>query len=459
MNTNHEFHVYFPHIDQNEAYLRLRQALNAIGIEMTERFDSVGSPDALLTWFHGHGRVTGQVYSQLRQFDCPVIGIEQLQPGDKSDPVAIFDLQLNFNTPAMIIAHAVYSQILLHRSRKELNDIISQLNFHRMKLDDVVTLGMQLTQILSYRELFQLVVDHANSLLPTLSHAFFTIDSNTGDCLLSSFQHRSDNKQPQIPSAFKLEKKAILELQTSQKPLIVRSPCQSPRWVHRLLELFNRPHTLVITPVVSKHNLLGLLVSFHLSERYQDLDVDIERLEVLAAFSAVSIGNAFVYEQTETLSRIDDLTGVYNFFFIQTRLDQLIKDRCSFALIFFDLDGFKLINQRFGHKTGNRALRETADKITGMMASDSICGRFGGDEFVVIMQNTPVEKAKVWTEKVIQSIEKIVIGSTIRLSASAGIAEFPDDANDLNSIIHAADTAMYAAKDLGRGYVLSFRNL
>ncbi len=457
MRTKHDFHVYFPFHKQGEAYLDLRQALNASGIEVCENLDSIESPDALLTWFHGHGRVTKKVYSQLTHFDCPIIGIEQLESGDKSDPVAIFDLQLSFNTPVMVIAHAVYSQILLHRSKKDLNDITAQLNYHRIKLDDVVTLGVQLAQTLSYRELFQLLVDHASSLLPTFSHAFYTIDSNNGECQLRSIQSTLDINESSLPTSFQISRDVFAELKALQKPFVICN--RASQWTHQLLELFNQPHSLLITPIVSKDNLLGILVSIHHIEQQQDFEADIERLEVLAAFSAVSMGNAFVYEQTEALSKIDDLTGVYNFFFIQTRLDQLIKNRKSFSLIFLDLDGFKTINQRFGHKTGNKALQDTAKIIMKMVTSDSICGRFGGDEFVVIMQDVEAKNAKDWTEDVIHSIEKIVINSTVRLSASAGIAEYPVDANDLNSIIHAADTAMYAAKDLGRGFVLSFRNL
>lgn len=459
MNTKPEFLIYFPDLDQNEAHIRLRQALSAAGIAVVDTPDRAKSPDALVTWFHGHGRVTEIIHSLFRKYDCPIIGIEQPVSGKRLDPVVIFDLQLNCDTPFTVIAHAIHSQILMDRSRKKLKHIRTQLTHRRAKLDEVVTLGMRLTKTLSHYELFQLVVDHAASLLPAHVHAFFTMDTDGGNCRLRAVHYQPGCGEQKILPSFRIQPEIRQALRILQKPLPVHYPFKDPPWIHHLAMHFNWAHSLLITPILSKQHLLGFLMTAHSRKDQVYSDTDIERLEVLAAFSSVSIGNAFVYEQTETLSRIDELTSVYNFGYIQNYLDRLVKAHESFSLVFIDLDGFKDINLRYGHKTGNKALRNAAVKITDTLTPYSLCGRFGGDEFVIVMPGTAVEDAQDRTEEIIRSIELILINSTIRLSASAGIAEYPSDAHDLNSIIHAADTAMYAAKERGRGHVLLFRNL
>jgi diguanylate cyclase (GGDEF)-like protein len=459
MSTKTEYLIYFPELDQNDTHVRLRQALEAAGITVIDTPDPDSSPDALVTWFHGHGRVTETIHSLLRKYDCPMIGIEWPESGKKLDPVVIFDLQLNCDTPYTVLAHAIYSQILMDRSRQKLKNARARLNHRRAKLDEVVTLGMRLTGTLSHHDLFQLVVDHAASLLPAHAHAFFTIDTDGSNCRLRAVQYEPGCDEQKILPSFRVHPEIRQALNTLQKPLPAQYPFRDPPWIHHLAIHFIWAQSLLITPILSKQHLLGFLVTAHRQENQTYSDADMERLEVLAAFSSVSIGNAFVYERTETLSRIDELTGVYNFGFIQNYLDRLVKANESFSLVFIDLDGFKDINLRYGHKTGNKALRNAAVKITDTLTPYSLCGRFGGDEFVIVMPGTAAEDAQNRTETAIRSIEMILINSTIRLSASAGIAEYPSDAHDLNSIIHAADTAMYAAKELGRGHVLLFSNL
>lgn len=162
--------------------------------------------------------------------------------------------------------------------------------------------------------------------------------------------------------------------------------------------------------------------------------------------------------QLARLALFDPLTGLPNRLLVQDRIDRamsaLRRDSSrSCLLLFIDLDGFKSINDRLGHKAGDTALQHTAQRITGAVRESDTVGRWGGDEFIVFMENVEPSKVDELQEKIRQVVELPSSHDQERFSvgASIGAAFAPADGNSLEALVRAADSRMYCDKSSRRG--------
>lgn len=149
----------------------------------------------------------------------------------------------------------------------------------------------------------------------------------------------------------------------------------------------------------------------------------------------------------------DPLTGLTN----RNALEELLKDPHvlgeKFCVIMLDVDGFKEINDSYGHSVGDEVLKEFARRLTKSARKDTILVRFGGDEMLVIVPNSDREIGLKIAQRLQEVLKKPLHleNLTLNLSASMGFAEFPTDGNDLRSLIDVADRRLYKAKSLGKG--------
>ena len=186
-------------------------------------------------------------------------------------------------------------------------------------------------------------------------------------------------------------------------------------------------------------------------------------LEEVTQVMAVAVRNAQIFEKTKRLTFTDDLTALYNSRFMALYLDRELKRcrrmRSSLSLLFMDLDGFKSINDTHGHLAGSRTLVEVGEALERTVRDADVLIRYGGDEFVILFPETPLSGGLIIAERIRQ-----VIGSTrflealnieARVSASIGIAAYPESADDVRSLISSADQAMYRAKSLGKNRVVA----
>ena len=156
---------------------------------------------------------------------------------------------------------------------------------------------------------------------------------------------------------------------------------------------------------------------------------------------------------------VDALTGLASFRVLRDRLANEVA-RCHrsgerFAVLFLDLDNFKQVNDRFGHEAGNAVLKETARQCGAHIRLTDLAGRYGGDEFVVVLVGTGQEGARVVGEKVrsaVQETGKQMGYPEGLVTASIGVAEYRPDKKD-EDVLVAADRALYRAKAAGRNQV------
>lgn len=159
-------------------------------------------------------------------------------------------------------------------------------------------------------------------------------------------------------------------------------------------------------------------------------------------------------------SRLDDLTGLPKRAILLDRLQTAIADshrhRTLSALLFIDLDLFKLVNDTHGHTAGDTVLRAVAQRITNAVRASDTAARLGGDEFAVLLGNlTRLEDAVSIGQSILRAItEPVPFGDKpLRVSASIGVAHFRGNAESAEQLLARADAAMYASKAAGKGLV------
>jgi diguanylate cyclase (GGDEF)-like protein len=162
-------------------------------------------------------------------------------------------------------------------------------------------------------------------------------------------------------------------------------------------------------------------------------------------------------EQILKLAQHDTLTALPNRTLFYDRLNQAmtrtIRDKGSFAILYIDLDDFKIVNDTLGHDTGDALLREAAKRITACVRKSDTVARMGGDEFTVIISNvrTPASVERV-AKKIVANLASQfdLNGKICSVSASIGIAFYPDNGETAAQLVKVADDAMYAAKNSGK---------
>ena len=147
--------------------------------------------------------------------------------------------------------------------------------------------------------------------------------------------------------------------------------------------------------------------------------------------------------------------------YLERELKRCRRARSVLTLLFMDLDGFKSVNDTHGHLAGSKTLVEVGRVLESTVRDADVLIRYGGDEFVILFPETPLSGGLVIAERIRQVVERTVFlksqGLAARVSASIGIASYPESADDARGLIASADRAMYEAKALGKNRVVASR--
>ncbi|NLD19414.1 MAG: EAL domain-containing protein [Clostridiales bacterium] len=152
------------------------------------------------------------------------------------------------------------------------------------------------------------------------------------------------------------------------------------------------------------------------------------------------------------LAQTDPLTGVLNRTTFSQRMNQLIREQNSarHVLLMMDIDGFKFLNDALGHATGDQALIDIANSLRCVLRSGDLMGRLGGDEFLICLADVPYDGAIENKARQICSLVRKVFNLEVQISASVGVAIYPEDGKDFETLYRNADTALYRVKSSGK---------
>ncbi len=218
-------------------------------------------------------------------------------------------------------------------------------------------------------------------------------------------------------------------------------------------------------PIMLKNKVIGAIFAANKNDNGQFTEEDESLLFMLALQSAKAVENARLYTKTSELATTDGLTGLLNRRAFMERLTEE-SARSSryehyFSFLLIDIDHFKWVNDTYGHPAGDAVLKLLAQVLKRQTRTVDIAGRYGGEEFVIILPETNASGAKLVGERIRSLISKMPFplpnGSKIGLTISMGIACFPSCADNIEQLIERADTALYSAKNAGRNLVYLYR--
>ncbi len=237
--------------------------------------------------------------------------------------------------------------------------------------------------------------------------------------------------------------------------------------------------SLLAVPMRLRGKVVGMLSAQSYKENVYTVE-DQELLEMLASHAAITLENARLFSQTKVLADTDALTGILNRrkFFELAETEFLRSQRYGQPLsaIMFDLDRFKQFNNRQGHKVGDWTLQIVADICKQKIRKIDIFGRYGGEEFTLMLPSTNLQGALKVAERLRSSVEQadprsihqrfrevhtgsLNAAAAIKLTISLGVAELDPSCDVIETLIDHADQAMYMAKRTGRNRVVSWPNV
>ena len=186
---------------------------------------------------------------------------------------------------------------------------------------------------------------------------------------------------------------------------------------------------------------------------------ELRLLSLLSDQAAVAISNASLHQMISRQAYSDTLTGLPNRRALDERLEEEVtaarRNNYSFAVIMMDLDGFKAVNDTYGHSIGDDVLRLVFNQMARGVRTTDFLARYGGDELTLILSQTEMSSALIVTEKITEGMNKLKYklpdGRRLNLGISGGIALFPVHARSGPDLLRAADAALYHAKKFQRG--------
>ena len=221
----------------------------------------------------------------------------------------------------------------------------------------------------------------------------------------------------------------------------------------------------LFVPMRRRGHASGYLAAFRRRGAAPFSLADTRQLTLLAAWAAMGLENLRLSESVEKLAITDDLTQVYNYRFLKLALRRELKRAARFgqelALIMLDVDNLKAYNDRHGHLRGSYLLREMATLLTRQIRSFDLIAKYGGDEFTLILPQTGIEGAVTVAERMRHAVAEhaFALEEPGGITISLGVATYPRDTEDGQTLIRAADRALYVAKRQGRNLVLTYRDV
>lgn len=373
--------------------------------------------------------------------------------GDEIEAVVgIFNRELSREDTKILNAFREYVQINLEN--QNLRVAISKNIKADKRLNSLADITKSIVSILDKEKLLNILLDKSLELTNAEQGSLMLLDHATSELVVEA--RRSVDDVVHEKMRFK-KGEGISGMVLERGSLLVEDIEKDPR-----IRQVNRPRyrtkSFVSVPIKIEDRLLGVL---NLSCKIKGGVFNADDLNLIESFinnSVIAIERSILYKETEDLQKLsitDHLTGIYNRRYLNQRLSEEItrynRYKNPFSFMMLDLDKFKEYNDTFGHVAGDNLLKKLAHVMDKALRTIDIAARFGGDEFVSILPQTPKTDAIQISNRLKEKIDIALREHNIEmpLSFSMGLATFPDDASSIMELIEKTDQALYLAKKGG----------
>lgn len=365
---------------------------------------------------------------------------------------------LGHNTPGFYSAdHAATLAAFSHQASRALQnarlfDGVAQTLVHEQRLNEIsqiISSSLDLDAVL--QTILQLTTQLVNADIAALG-------------LISADKQRMDyNHLYNLPVPLKLSSVALgeglcWEVASTKTSLMIENYQEHPSALKEWRNIGVRAYLGI--PLVAGSETLGTLSLFRMSRERPFNDRERFLAEMVARQAGMAIQNARRYEEAKRLATHDSLTGLYtrhHFFELAAHeFERSRRYQRPLSVIMLDLDGLKQINDEFGHQCGDRALQVLANICQTVLRQVDLIGRYGGDEFIILLPETTLLKAVTAAERVREHANQAVVQnhqSTLKISVSLGVATLEDDIESLEQLVDRADQAQYISKEGGKNQV------
>ena len=343
------------------------------------------------------------------------------------------------------------------------NDLDSLVERRNNELASMIEIGKALTSALEVHAVLETIMKQVDRLIKPKAWSLLLVDEASREL---SFEIAVSPVAAQLKGITLKQGEGIAGWVAQHGvPLLIPDVRDDHRFAtHFDEQLSYKTRSIIAVPMKIHEQVIGVI---ELINSYDELvfdDTDQSILTAIADFAAIALVNARNFDRINELVVTDDLTGLFN----SRHFGQLIESeflraqryQTELSLVFLDMDRLKRINDVHGHLVGSRMLSELGRLLGKNIRECDRAARYGGDEFVIILPQTGKQQALSLAGKLLELMRSTTFLSDdnqdIRLTASFGVATYPQDGNNRTELLRAADVAMYAAKDAGRNCVKGF---
>jgi diguanylate cyclase (GGDEF)-like protein/PAS domain S-box-containing protein len=338
----------------------------------------------------------------------------------------------------------------------------AQIREYADQLETLFNIGLAATRTLDIKELLENVLAKVLDVTGFDAGGIFLFDQQTKKVTLRAYRGVS---KVLIKKAerMKFNEGFTGLVARSGKPIVVQDVGLDSR-VMKIGIGSEDIRSFAVVPIMSKEQVRGVIsIGSRTTQRFTQSTTRL--LDTITMQIGMAVDNAQLYERALHLAFTDNLTGLYNRRYLLDQLDRDFaranRNGSPLSLVMMDLDGLKVINDRFGHNEGDVVLKKLGRILKQNTRASDIAARWGGDEFVLLAPDTDSKGTYIIGERIRSQLEHCrlkLVGEEISISVSVGIASYPLHSSGVTELIKRADEAMYNAKGLGKNQVCIFSN-
>ncbi len=314
-------------------------------------------------------------------------------------------------------------------------------------------IGKLLTSTLKLKEVLEVIIQKARQLIDAQNWSLLLKDESTGELVFKIVEGNNH----EFLKGVRIAKGAgiVSQVVKTGVPLFISNVNKDP-WFNSEIDKVTgfKTRSIVCIPLKIHGKTLGVIEIVNVKNMRTFKSRDLPVVTILADYAAIAIENSRHLSKIRKMTVTDEYTGLYNARYLHNVLEKLLKKahekKTGLAVVFVDIDDFKTIVDEYGHLAGTQVLKEVGETISNGLNKKDILIKYGGDEYVIVLPDSDKKTAISRIQKILKSLRSSTYlkkeKHPVRVTASFGIAMYPEDAKTKKDLLLAADNSMYRVK-------------